>query len=84
MDLYRVWLAKILLLGEELYQNQWWVEFDDENFALFAKVKEERKMKHTLLPSATRSRPFSDTTHLRQMRMDQVVRVNLRHRKADH
>ena len=41
---YRVWLAKILLLGEELYQSQWWwVEFDDKNFALFPKVNEERK-----------------------------------------
>ena len=36
-------MAKILLLGEELHQNQWWVEFDDEIFALFSKVKEERK-----------------------------------------
>ena len=40
---YRVWLAKILLLGEELHQNQWWVEYDDEISALYAKVKEERK-----------------------------------------
>ena len=50
---YRVWLAKILLLGEELHQNQWQVKFDDEIFALFAKVKEERKMKSRLRPSAT-------------------------------
>jgi hypothetical protein len=81
---YRVWLAKILLLGEELHQNQWWVEFDDEIFALFAKVKEERKMKSTLRPSATRSRLFSHTTHLRQMRMVQVVRVDPNQRQADH
>jgi hypothetical protein len=40
---HRVWLANILLLGEELYQNQWWVEYDDEISALFPKVKEERK-----------------------------------------
>lgn len=40
---YRVWLAKILLLGEDLHQNQWWVEYDDEISALYAKVKEERK-----------------------------------------
>ena len=40
---YRVWLAKILLFGDELHQNQWWVEYDDEISALFPKVKQERK-----------------------------------------
>ena len=40
---YRVWLAKLLLLGEDLHQNQWWVEFDADIVALYAKVKEERE-----------------------------------------
>ena len=37
------WLAKLLLLGEDLHQNQWWVEFDADIVALYAKVKEERE-----------------------------------------
>ena len=36
-------VVKVLLLGEDLHQNQWCVEYDDEISALYAKVKEERK-----------------------------------------
>ena len=36
-------VAKLLLIGEDLHQNQWWVEFDADIVALYAKVKEERE-----------------------------------------